>query len=100
LTPQPTRTSGPSVSTKISAICSRCRITRIALAFEAGRDGFWLARWLAALGVEAHVIHYRCRDKAARLVGGLGDRLSAPVPAVQTSDISDITVEYRPPNVV
>src|SRR5262249_45036456 len=32
-------------------------ITRIALAFEAGRDGFWLARWLAARGVEAYVIH-------------------------------------------
>jgi transposase len=32
-------------------------ITRIALAFEAGRDGFWLARWLEAHGVEAHVIH-------------------------------------------
>src|ERR1700732_2035220 len=32
-------------------------ITRIALAFEAGRDGFWLARWLNARGVEAHVIH-------------------------------------------
>src|ERR1700740_663854 len=32
-------------------------ITRIALAFEDGRDGFWLARWLAARGVEAHVIH-------------------------------------------
>src|SRR5205809_3092391 len=32
-------------------------ITRIALAFEAGRDGFWLARWLQARGVEAHVIH-------------------------------------------
>ena len=32
-------------------------ITRIALAFEAGRDGFWLARWLAPRGVEAHVIH-------------------------------------------
>jgi transposase len=32
-------------------------ITRIALAFEAGRDGFWLARWLDARGVEAHVIH-------------------------------------------
>jgi transposase len=31
-------------------------ITRIALAFEAGRDGFWLARWLEARGVEAHVI--------------------------------------------
>ena len=33
------------------------RITRIAVAFEAGHDGFWLARWLAAHGVEAHVIH-------------------------------------------
>src|SRR5438046_7436398 len=32
-------------------------ITRITLAFEAGRDGFWLARWLRARGVEAHVIH-------------------------------------------
>jgi transposase len=26
------------------------KITRIALAFEAGRDGFWLARWLSARG--------------------------------------------------
>src|ERR1700738_2334012 len=33
------------------------KITRIALAFEAGRDGFWLARWLSERGVEAHVIH-------------------------------------------
>src|SRR4051794_17659451 len=32
-------------------------ITRIAVAFEAGRDGLWLARWLRAHGVEAHVIH-------------------------------------------
>jgi transposase len=32
-------------------------ITRIAVAFEAGRDGFWLARWLWARDVEAHVIH-------------------------------------------
>src|SRR5437868_10084629 len=32
-------------------------VSRIALAFEAGRDGFWLARWLEARGVEAHVIH-------------------------------------------
>lgn len=30
---------------------------RIALAYEAGRDGFWLARWLRRRGVEAHVIH-------------------------------------------
>src|SRR5215211_3984785 len=27
------------------------RITRIAVAFEAGRDGFWLARWLRARGI-------------------------------------------------
>ena len=33
------------------------KITRIALAFETGRDGFWLARWLRARGIEAHVIH-------------------------------------------
>jgi transposase len=32
-------------------------ITRIAIAFEAGRDGFWLARWLAKQGIEIHVIH-------------------------------------------
>jgi transposase len=32
-------------------------ISRIAVAFEAGRDGFWLARWLRLRGVEAYVIH-------------------------------------------
>jgi Transposase len=30
---------------------------RIAVAFEAGRDGFWLARWLRAQAIEAYVIH-------------------------------------------
>jgi transposase len=33
------------------------RIARIAVAYEAGRDGFWLARWLMARGVEVYVIH-------------------------------------------
>ena len=33
------------------------RIKRIAVAFEAGRDGFWLARWLSARDIEAYVIH-------------------------------------------
>src|SRR2546429_475759 len=33
------------------------RIKRIVVAFEAGRDGFWLARWLSARDIEAHVIH-------------------------------------------
>jgi transposase len=32
-------------------------ITRIAVTYEAGRDGFWLARWLAKQGIEVHVIH-------------------------------------------
>ena len=39
------------------AVRAGANITRITLAFEAGRDGFWLARWLEARGVEAHVIH-------------------------------------------
>src|SRR6266513_4824453 len=34
-----------------------CRIARIVVAFEAGRDGFWLARWLNARSIEANVIH-------------------------------------------
>ena len=33
------------------------KINRIAVAFETGRDGFWLARWLRARGIEAYVIH-------------------------------------------
>jgi transposase len=32
-------------------------IERICVAFEAGRDGFWLARWLREHGIECYVIH-------------------------------------------
>ncbi|HEY2534491.1 MAG TPA: IS110 family transposase [Xanthobacteraceae bacterium] len=32
-------------------------IKRVVVAYEAGRDGFWLARWLGTRGVEAYVIH-------------------------------------------
>jgi transposase len=32
-------------------------IERVVVAYEAGRDGFWLARWLRARGIEAYVIH-------------------------------------------
>jgi transposase len=32
-------------------------IKRIVVAYEAGRDGFWLARWLQVRDVEAYVIH-------------------------------------------
>ena len=33
------------------------KIRRIVVAFEAGRDGFWLARFLRAKGIEVCVIH-------------------------------------------
>jgi transposase len=33
------------------------KIARTVVAYEAGRDGFWLARTLKAHGIEAHVIH-------------------------------------------
>jgi transposase len=33
------------------------RIERIVVGFEAGRDGFWLARWLKARSIETYVIH-------------------------------------------
>ena len=36
---------------------SGCVIDRVAVAYEAGRDGFWLARWLCGQGIEVHVIH-------------------------------------------
>ncbi len=36
---------------------SGCKIERIVVAYEAGRDGFWLARWLRAHDIETHVIH-------------------------------------------
>ena len=32
-------------------------IKRIVVAYEAGRDGFWLARWLRTHDIEAYVIH-------------------------------------------
>jgi transposase len=34
-----------------------CATARMVLAFEAGRDGFWLARWLRGRGIEPYVIH-------------------------------------------
>src|SRR4051794_15288962 len=32
------------------------RVGRVVLAYEAGRDGFWLARWLIGRGIEGYVI--------------------------------------------
>src|SRR6202521_5607840 len=31
------------------------RIERIAVAFEAGRDGFWLRRWAGGADIQAHI---------------------------------------------
>ena len=33
------------------------RSPALPVAFETGRDGFWLARWLRKRGIEAYVIH-------------------------------------------
>src|ERR1700741_4758484 len=75
------------------AIAAGHEIARMVVAYEAGRDGFWLARWLRVRGIEAYVIHpamqqARCglpvllhgakRDRERRLErlgGGSGDRL-------------------------
>jgi hypothetical protein len=45
------------------------RIARVVIAFEAGRDGFWLARWLRARGIEAHVFTPRVWRCLASIVG-------------------------------
>ena len=34
-------------------------VARICVAYEAGRDGFWLARWLRAHGIECHSLPRR-----------------------------------------
>ena len=39
------------------AVTAGSAINRVSVAFEAGRDGFWLARWLRTRGIDAHVIH-------------------------------------------
>ena len=57
LEPSPERLLAVLRGWRDEAVRAGRTITRVALAFEAGRDGFWLARWLEARGVEAHVIH-------------------------------------------
>ena len=44
-------------------------IERVALAYEAGRDGFWLARWLRVRGIEVHVIHSTASPYRVNTVG-------------------------------
>ena len=54
--------SGPAVLETLRTWVRRAgtagkTVSRIVLAYEIGRDGFWLARLLAAEGIEVHVIH-------------------------------------------
>jgi transposase len=54
-------------------------IRRIAVAYEAGRDGFWLARWLIARGIEAHVIHSASVAVSRERKRAKTDRLDAAI---------------------
>src|SRR5512147_257477 len=68
-------------------------IARIVLAYEAGRDGFWLARWLRARGIEAHVIHatsVAVSRAHKRVLGWLrGERGHCGMVAIPTSEEED-----------
>jgi transposase len=53
LEPRPERLLGLLHRRRDEVVRAGHTITRITVAFEAGRDGFWLARWLKARGVAA-----------------------------------------------
>ena len=57
LKPDQTALLGPLRRWRNEAAKAGRGISRRAVAFEAGRDGFWLARWPRARGIEAYVIH-------------------------------------------
>jgi transposase len=57
LEPDPALLLGLLERWKAEAIKKGQVITRICVAYEAGRDGFWLARWLRERGIEPYVIH-------------------------------------------
>jgi hypothetical protein len=69
LEPNPERLLAVLHRWRDEAVRAGKEIMRIAVAFEAGRDGFWLARWLEARGVEAHVIHPRVSRYHGNIAG-------------------------------
>src|SRR3989441_13070319 len=79
LEPRPERLLGLLHRWQDEAVRAGRTITRIALAFEAGRDGFWLARWLAARGIEAHVIHSASVAVSRERKRAKTDRLDAAI---------------------
>lgn len=42
---------------KSEAVKASRLVERVVLTYEAGRDGFWIARYLLAQGIEVHVMH-------------------------------------------
>src|SRR6202163_3876282 len=60
------------------AIKAGRKIERIVVAFEAGRDGFWLARWLRARGIETYVIHPTSIPVSREHRRAKSDRLATP----------------------
>src|SRR5947209_7040431 len=64
---------------RIEAVRAGRPIRRIALAYEAGRDGFWLARWLIAREIEAHVIHSASVAVSRERKRAKTDRLDAAI---------------------
>jgi transposase len=95
------------------AIKAGHKIKRIVVAFEAGRDGFWLARWLRARGIEAYVMHSTSipvsreqrRAKTDRLDIGLmkrailgwlrGEKKHCTMAAIPTLDEEDAKRPHR-----
>ena len=69
-------------------------IGRLTIAFEAGRDGFWLARWLRARDIEAYVIHASSVGTAAMLQWS-GSPRSQPRKARLSSSVSSRSVLAR-----
>jgi transposase len=42
---------------KAEAVKGGCRVSRVVVGYEAGRDGFWIARSLQEHGIEVYVMH-------------------------------------------
>src|SRR4249919_2061786 len=57
LSPQPQSLLAVVYRWRDEAVKGGRAIKRICVAYEAGRDGVWLARWLQDHEIEAHVIH-------------------------------------------
>ena len=55
---------------KAEAVRAGKTIARIVVAYEAGRDGFWIARELTERGIEAHVMQPASTPSSARGNGG------------------------------